>query len=316
MRILIDKYVPYLRGVLEPHAEVRYLEPDEFTPANVWEADGLIIRTRTKIQPLLLEGSRVRLVATATIGYDHIDTDYCDSHAIRWTNAPGCNAQAVCDYMQEVLTELHESQMSSATGIFPTLGIVGVGNVGSLVADMAARLGYEVLVCDPPKGIGVSMDELARRCDIITFHTPLTREGDYPTFHLCDDAFLSKCKPNVVIVNAARGGVVDEAALLEHGTKCIIDTWEHEPHINHDLLEHAFLATQHIAGYSIQGKINASNACLKAVSEVFHLPKLSIDKKQVPEPGDNAPGWVSRLSEKLKANPMQFEELRETYKLR
>lgn len=313
MRILIDKYVPYLRGVLEPYAEVRYLEPEEFTPAAVWEADALIVRTRTKINAALLEGSRVRLVCTATIGYDHIDTAYCESHHIAWTNAPGCNAQAVCDYVEEALNELERMQRLPSK---PVLGVVGCGHVGSLVADMAARRGYEVLVNDPPKGLGVSLMDIAHRCDIITFHTPLCADGPYPTYHLCNSYFLSECKPDAIIINAARGGIVDEAALLLSGNDCIIDTWEGEPRLNHDLLDHALLASQHIAGYSIRGKINASEACLRKVCEVFDLDPLTIDERQVPEHGDIEEGWLRRVSHTIKANPMNFETLRETYRLR
>lgn len=326
MRVLIDKYVPYLRGVLEPYAEVRYLEPEDFTPAAVWEADALIIRTRTKVNATLLEGSRVRLVATATIGYDHIDTNYCEQHGIRWVNAPGCNAQAVCDYIEEALNEIERVKVEKlkdeklkdeklkAGNV--TLGVVGVGFVGSLVADMASQKGLEVLVNDPPKGIGVALDEIARKSDIISFHTPLNREGEYSTYHMCDEAFLSQCRPGAIIINAARGGIVDEAALLESGHPYIIDTWEAEPHINHDVLKHAMIATPHIAGYSIQGKVNASNACLKAVCEVLNLPKLTIDRRLIPAHGDSDAGWLMRQTEILKQNPIQFEQQRHTYPLR
>lgn len=324
MKVLIDKYIPYLRGVLEPYAEVEYLEPGEFTPERVKDADALFVRTRTKCNEALLGGSRVRLIATATIGYDHIDTACCERLGIRWTNAPGCNAQAVCDYIEEVLAELATCHLSLVTchlslvtcDLPLTIGVVGVGHVGSLVAEMARSKGYEVLVNDPPKGIGVSLDEIAEKCDIITFHTPLTRTGEYATWHLCDEAFLSRCKPGALIINAARGGIADEAALLQSGHPYILDTWEGEPNLNREVLAGAELATQHIAGYSRQGKINATNNCLKALSETFGLPLLEADYRQVPEAGDTAPGWIARLTVTLKKNPDEFEELRETYKLR
>ena len=314
MRILIDKYVPYLRGVLEPYAEVRYLEPEEFTPANVWEADALIVRTRTRVNATLLAGSRVQLVCTATIGFDHIDTAYCEQQGIRWINSPGCNAAAVSDYVEEVLRELHPH-----TGA--TIGVVGVGHVGSLVAEMAEKKGYRVLTCDPlradePEFQHTPLEQIARRCDIITFHTPLTRQGENATYHLCDASFLEKCRPEALIINAARGGVVDEHALLASGNPCAIDTWEGEPHISTDLLQRANLASQHLAGYSIQGKINASNTCLAAVCDQFHLPALTIDQRQVPAPGDSAQGWLRRVSDILKEHPFDFEVLRESYRLR
>lgn len=312
MLILVDKHVPYLRGVLEPYAEVRYLEPEEFSPAVVREADALIVRTRTKVNAALLEGSRCRLVCTATIGFDHIDTAWCEAHGIRWTNAPGCNAQAVCDWVEEALFNSSTIQPST----LKTIGVVGVGHVGSLVVEMARRYGLEVIECDPPKGKTVSLSKIARSCDVITFHTPLTRKGDYPTYHLCDEAFLRECKPGALILNASRGGVVDEQALLASGHPYILDTWENEPNLNPEVLSHALLASQHIAGYSRQGKINASEACLAAISHEFGLPELHIDRSQVPEAGDNAPGWLRRATDLLKSNPDQFESLRESYSLR
>lgn len=309
MKVLIDKYIPYLRGVLESYAETEYLEPAEFTPERVKEADALLVRTRTKCNEALLSGSRIRLIATATIGFDHIDTAYCEANNIHWTNAPGCNAQAVCDYIEEALR---------ATGgdTRRTLGVVGVGHVGSLVVKMARAKGYTVLENDPPRGIGVSLDEIAEKCDIISFHTPLSKQGEYPTFHLCDAAFIEKCKPGALLINAARGGIADEQALLASGHPYILDTWEGEPRLNHEVLQQALLATPHIAGYSRQGKINASNACLAALSECFGLPRLEIDYTQVPEAGDTDPGWIERLSILLKKQTKDFEELRETYKLR
>lgn len=312
MKVVVDKYIPFIQDVLAPYASVVALEPDDITPDTVRDADALIIRTRTKVNAALLDGSTVQFVATATIGYDHIDTDYCRQHNIAFTSCPGCNAQAVCDYIEECLRHLN----------LPTsaiIGIVGVGHVGSLVAKMAERKGYHVILNDPPKNIGKSIDEIAQKCDFITFHTPLTTDGPYPTYHLCNEHFLQRCKPNAVIVNAARGGVVDEAALLTSTHPFIIDTWENEPHINTDVVRKAELASFHIAGYSVQGKLNASQMCLDAFSKHFRTPILSIDKKVVSlhaDYGDSTSGWLQRLSEKLKANPEQFEQLRKQYKLR
>lgn len=318
MKILIDKYVPFIQGVLEPYAEVSYLEPEQFTPARVHDADALIIRTRTKCNAALLDGSRVRFIATATIGYDHIDRDYCAAHDIYWANSPGCNAQAVCDYVEEAINAL-------TAGSNLTIGVVGVGHVGSLVARMAEKRGMRVLLNDPPKGIGVTLDEIARECDIITFHTPLIKgDAPYPTYHLCDAAFLQQCKPGAVIINAARGGIVDEPALVASGHPCIIDTWEGEPSLNRELLSYAQLASYHIAGYSLQGKINATNNCLSELCRYFALPTLHAATPFTPSngatlvnpDGDNAPGWLARISDVLKAHPEDFEVLRESYILR
>lgn len=312
MKVVVDKYIPFIQDALAPSASVVALEPEAISSEAVHDADALIIRTRTKVNAALLDGSSVQFVATATIGYDHIDTDYCRRHNIAFTSCPGCNALAVCDYIEECLRYLNLPSTA-------TIGIVGVGHVGSLVAKMVERKGYHVILNDPPKNIGKSIDEIAQKCDFITFHTPLTTDGPYPTYHLCDEHFLQRCKPNAVIVNAARGGVVDETALLASSHPFIIDTWESEPHINTDVVRKAELASFHIAGYSVQGKLNASQMCLDAFSKHFRTPILSIDKKVVSlhaDYGDSAPGWLQRLSEQLKANPEQFEQLRKQYKLR
>ena len=189
---------------------------------------------------------------------------------------------------------------------------------------MAERKGYKVLLSDPPLSIGLPLEQLAPLCDVITFHTPLTREGEYPTYHLCDANILRLCKPGTLIINAARGGIIDEQALLstlntKHSTlnyKTAIDCWENEPNLNQDLLKHVDLASFHIAGYSIQGKMNASEMCLRAFCEFFSLPILSINKKVVPLQGDSEPGWLKRISAQLKASPEHFEQLRKQYKLR
>lgn len=174
----------------------------------------------------------------------------------------------------------------------------------------------QVLLNDPPKGIGVSLNEIARQCDIITFHVPL----DNTTYHLCDAAFLAQCKPGALIINAARGGVVDEEALLQSGHPFILDTWESEPEIRADVLEKALLASMHIAGYSVQGKRNASQMCLDAVAEQFGLPKIDISQYPYTasgtKKGDSEHGWLLRISHELKNHPTDFESLRKAYPLR
>ena len=187
---------------------------------------------------------------------------------------------------------------------------------------MAEKRGYTVLLSDPPLGIGLSLEQLAPQCDVLTFHTPLTREGEYPTYHLCDANILRRCKPGTLIINAARGGVIDEQALLSQLTtlnsqlSTAIDCWDGEPKLNQELLKKVNLASFHIAGYSIQGKMNASEMCLRAFCEFFSLPILSINKKAVPLQGDSASGWLKRISNQLKAAPEHFEQLRKQYKLR
>ncbi|MBQ9297103.1 MAG: 4-phosphoerythronate dehydrogenase [Paludibacteraceae bacterium] len=324
MRIVIDRHIPYLAETVRngwPDVQISPMKPEEIDAHSVRDADVLVVRTRTRVDAALLQGSRVRLACSATIGFDHIDTDWCTANGIRWTACPGCNAQAVCDYIEESLDEYLAACMpdglAAQSGL--CIGIVGVGHVGSLVAQMAERRGYRVLLNDPPKGIGVSLDEIAQKCDIITFHTPLVHSGSFATYHLCDRAFLERCRPGALIINAARGGVVDEQALAAGSHPFIIDTWENEPDINTAVLERAFRASMHIAGYSDRGKRNATNMCLKAISEEFGLPILSCDKIFVPlHPisGDTAPGWLERITAQLKNAPTRFESLRKAYPLR
>ena len=310
MRIVCDAHIPFLLEAVQkawPQVEIIPLKPEEIDASAVKDADVLVVRTRTKVNETLLADSNVQLVCTATIGYDHIDTAYCESQGIRWMSCPGCNAQAVCDYIEEALQE------TRAQG---TIGVVGVGHVGSLVAKMAERRGMKVLLNDPPKGIGVSLDFIAQNSDIITFHVPL----DKTTYHLCNDTFLNKCKPDAFIINAARGGVVDEQALLRSGHPFILDTWENEPNIHPEILAKALLASMHIAGYSVAGKRNASQMCLNAIAELFNLQKIDISKSRgldiSKQKGDTAPGWISRISDQLKADPTAFEALRKAYPLR
>lgn len=324
MQIIIDKGIPFLQGVFPSEIEVKFLSPEEITSESVRKADALFVRTRTQINKELLHGSQVRFVATATIGFDHIDQDYCREAGIHWVSCPGCNAQAVCDYVEEAVASFNSSPFRGRSEGGFTIGIIGYGHVGKLVAQMAERKGYKVLLSDPPLGIGMSLNELAPLCDVLTFHTPLTYDGEHPTYHLCNADILRLCKPNALIINAARGGIIDEQALLSTLNSQLstlnyttaIDCWENEPLLNQALLEKVDLASFHIAGYSIEGKMRASEMCLQAFCEFFSLPILSINKKLVPLQGDSAPGWLQRISNQLKAAPEHFEQLRKQYKLR
>lgn len=320
MKIVFDQHIPFLLETIRrewPEVQIYPMKPEKIDASTIRDADILIVRTRTKVNELLLKGSNVQLVCTATIGYDHIDTAYCESHRIRWMSCPGCNAQAVCDYIEEAIDEyIHVS-----TPVLPlTIGVVGVGHVGSKVAAMAERKGMKVLLNDPPKGMGISLDKIGRNSDIITFHVPLKNSpAEYPTYHLCDEAFLAKCKPGALIINAARGGVVDEEALLRSGHPFILDTWEGEPDINPAVLNGAFRASMHIAGYSVEGKRNASQMCLNAIAEQFSLPKINLSAYPYLGPSaapKNGEPWLDTISRSLKAHPENFEALRKDYPLR
>ncbi len=318
MLIITDAHIPFLVEAVRcewPEVDICPLKPEQIDAEAVRQADVLVVRTRTQVNKSLLSGSQVRLVCTATIGFDHIDTEFCDRQGIRWISCPGCNAQAVCDYVEEAIEEIKNEKLKIKNSSL-TLGVVGVGHVGSLVAQMAERKGLKVLLNDPPKGIGVSLDEIAQNSDIITFHTPL----DKSTYHLCDEPFLQQCKQGALIINAARGGIVDEQALLSSGHPYILDTWENEPDINAEVLAKAQLATMHIAGYSVEGKRNASQMCLDEIADLFHLKRIDISTSRdldiSKKKGDSAPGWISRISSQLKSHPTGFESLRKSYPLR
>ena len=340
MIAVIDKYIPFLAEALRAQGvEVMPLAPEEITREAVADAEALFVRTRTRVDSALLQGSRVQFVATATIGTDHLDIPYLEQEGIGWASAPGCNAQAVCDYVEEAVAQFENEKFENlkmtkagedacAPGHnfqtfkfsnLKTLGIVGCGHVGSKVKAMAERRGMRVLVSDPPKGLHTPLEQIAAEADVITFHTPFTRTGAYPTYHLCNAELLGHCRPRTLIINAARGGVVDEEALLQSGLPCAIDTWEGEPDLNRDLLRQAWLASYHIAGYSLEGKINASQQVLDAFCRFFQRKACIIDKKAVTlhaRLGDSAPGWLQRITEELKAHPDGFERLRKAYVLR
>lgn len=318
--IVIESHIPFLQDVLTSYADVRFLPPESITPTTIADADALVIRTRTQCNASLLNGTNIRYILTATIGCDHIDMDYCQKNEIQVFSCPGCNAQAVCDYVEEVIQSYSQDPLLNPLGINNTkgltLGVVGIGHVGSLVCKLGERLGMHVLKNDPPKQIGVDLEQLVQESDIITFHTPLTHSIPHATYHLCDASLLSKCRPNALIINAARGGIIDEHALLETQLPYVLDCWEGEPKINTQVLERAWMASYHIAGYSIEGKMNASQMCLDNLSKVFGFPFLSIDKKDVPLQGDNKSGWLMRITNQIKSEPSAFEELRKQYKLR
>ena len=314
-KIVCDSHIPFIVEALRKEWEnvsIYPMEPEKIDTSAVHDADILIVRTRTKVDEHLLKGSNVQLVCTATIGFDHIDTSYCESRGIRWLSCPGCNAQAVCDYIEEAIDEF----VQTASPTLPlTIGIVGIGHVGSKVAEMAERKGMKVLLNDPPRGIGVSLDKIGRNSDIITFHVPLTKyPHQYPTFHLCDESLLNLCKPGALIINAARGGVLDEEAMLRSGLPFIIDTWEGEPDINPAVLNGAFRASMHIAGYSVEGKRMASQMCLDEIARMYGLSPVTIGSST--STGDTAYGWLERITRQLQSQPERFEALRKNYTLR
>lgn len=329
LRIIVERNIPFIDGVLDDLAEVSYLPASEITPETMAQVDALVTRTRTRCDRRLLDGSRCRFIATATIGTDHIDIPYCASRGITVANAPGCNAPAVAQWVLSAALRLIDGEPATKT-----IGIVGVGHVGSIVDRWARGLGFKTLLCDPPRddredtGNFVSINEIAEKADIITFHTPLTRDDLYPTFHLCDAAFLSRCSRRPIIMNAARGSVVDTPALVDallcgSVTAAAIDCWEGEPNISAQLLKLSSIATPHIAGYSREGKIRATQMALDALTTHFGLPRLLASAPAAPAP--KATVTATELLDSydpmadtaaLRRNPADFESLRNNYLLR
>ena len=295
MKIVADDKIPFLEGVLEPFAEVVYLPGAAITREDVVDADAMIIRTRTKCNRELLEGTNVKFIATATIGYDHIDTSYLASNNIHWQNAPGCNSGSVMQYMTAALLYLARKHHFNLAD--KTIGIIGVGNVGSKVARIAEILGMKVLLNDPPRGRKeaassfINLSEIKKKADIITLHVPLNMEGDDKTYHLVDKNFLSDIKKDAILINTARGEVVDNLALKEYLQSgmlkgSILDVWENEPLPDEELIELTDIGTPHIAGYSADGKANGTAMSIQAISNHFNLGLNRWYPAKVPPPPD------------------------------
>ncbi len=345
MKIIIDDKIPYIRGAFEKVAEVVYLPGNKTTSEVVKDADAIITRTRTICNEKLLAGSAVKFIATATIGFDHIDTDYCEKAGIQWTNAPGCNAESVNQYIASALfswslknrTELAEK----------TIGIVGVGQVGSRVAKTCETIGMKVLMNDPPReraegsGIFTDLKTIQQEADIITFHVPLNMTGEDATFHMANTEFLAGLKKQPLLINSCRGEVFySEAVKQAHKSGLVsglvIDCWENEPDLDLELLKMADLGTPHIAGYSKDGKANGTMMSVQAVSLFFNLslddwkpsgveppenPVIRIDGNQRREYSILAEVILSNYDienddNKLRSDTSLFEKIRGDYPVR
>jgi erythronate-4-phosphate dehydrogenase len=280
MKIIIDDKIPYIKGAFEPVAEVIYLAGSKTTAEVVKDADAIVTRTRTICNEKLLAGSSVKFIATATIGFDHIDTDYCEANEISWTNAPGCNSKSVEQYIASTLMVLAETKGWDLTQ--KTLGVVGVGNVGKKVARIAEIFGMKVLLNDPPRERAegadqfVSLQTVMNEADVITLHVPLETKGEDATYHLANEDFFGKLGRKPVLINSCRGEVVETAAVkaaLCAGqiSEFVCDCWENEPNLDLDLLAQTIIATPHIAGYSKDGKATGTLMSVQAIDNYFNL---------------------------------------------
>ncbi len=337
MKLVIDQAIPFIKGVFEPYAEVVYKDGGAISRDDVTDADGLIIRTRTKCNAELLDGSGVKTIATATIGTDHIDMDYCREHGIFVNNAAGCNAGGVMNYVFSAVYGTASRKSIPLEGT--TFGVIGVGHVGSRVAQTARSLGFNVLQCDPPRAEAegtahfCSLDHLLRNSDIVTLHVPLNES----TRGMADAYFFSKMNYGAFFINASRGEVVIEDDLISAIPKLgpvIIDTWCNEPDINHTLLNLADIGTPHIAGYSYQGKLNGTCMAVRAVARYFGISGLydffpeadgSLASVKLDPTGKTQGQIASEIQYTypiftddfmFRMNPSGFEDLRSQYRYR
>ncbi|MFO7614110.1 MAG: 4-phosphoerythronate dehydrogenase [Bacteroidales bacterium] len=340
--IVIDGHIPFVRGILEPFARVIYSLSGAIDRKLAMQADGLIIRTRTRCDAALLEGTPVRFIATATIGHDHIDTVYCGSKGINWHDAPGCNATAVMQYVASALATLCLRQ--DYTLINKRIGIIGAGHVGTKTASLANILGMIPLLNDPPRERNegsagfAGLDEILETADIITLHVPLNLEGADKTYQLAGESFFNSLKKSPLLINTARGPVVGTEAVKNAIRKgrvsgFIADVWENEPALDLELLAMTDIATPHIAGYSVEGKASGTAACVRAASRFFGFGIDNWYPENLPQPANPliqlengakshehliceavlATYDIMRDDAALRTNPGAFESLRDHY---
>jgi erythronate-4-phosphate dehydrogenase len=343
LKIVADHKIPFLKGALEQVAQVEYLPGSKITREHLLDADVLIVRTRTKCNSALLDGTKVRFIASATIGYDHIDTEYCASQGIQWTNAPGCNSGSVKQYIASSIAAITTRDQKKFSDI--TMGIVGVGNVGSKIHQLCRAIGIKTILNDPPRqrnennDMFSDLEYLLQNSDIVTMHVPLIRKGDDMTFHMVNEWFLSKMKKGAWLINSSRGEIamtnaLKDAVMQNHLSGVVLDVWESEPLIDEELLHLAYIATPHIAGYSADGKANGTAMSVQAISRFFNLGMDNWCPQTIPVPA-NIPIKVNEAepekifqeislgaynifndSALLKSSPESFELQRENYPIR
>ena len=308
MLIVADENIPLLDAFFAGYGEIRRVPGRAIDRATVEQADVLLVRSVTNVNRALLEGSKVRFVGTCTIGTDHLDLDYFAEAGITWSSAPGCNARGVVDYVLGSLMTLAEIEGVELPQ--RTYGVIGAGEVGGRLIKVLKGLGWNVKVCDPPRqavegGDYVSLEQIIEQCDVISLHTPLTRIGAGATWHLFDEPRLQQLKPGTWLINAARGPVVDNAALrtallAREDLQAVLDVWEAEPEVDVDLAELCVLATPHIAGYSLDGKQRGTAQIYQAYCEfIGQTPSIQLSDllpapwlSEVTLHADSDPAWA------------------------
>ncbi|PCI23952.1 MAG: 4-phosphoerythronate dehydrogenase [SAR324 cluster bacterium] len=274
MKIIVEKHIPFAQEAFSSLGEVELLPAAEITNQRLQKADVLVIRTTTKITPALLRNSRISFLGTATIGTDHVDQEYLKEHDIAFTSAPGCNAEAVGEFVINALVRLvHQKKLSLSDQI---LGIIGAGNTGSALKRKAEALGIRCLLNDPPlqqetgSPLYRPLEELLEQATVLSFHVPLVAQGDHPTLSLLGLKEISKLGPATILINCSRGGVLNERELVKNRAKfggLILDVWENEPFISKELIKVTDIATPHVAGYSFDGKVKATEMIYQALCQ-------------------------------------------------
>ena len=338
MKIVADKSIPFIEGVFEPYADIIYKEGPAISREDLTDAEALIIRTRTKCDASLLDGTSVKIIATATSGTENIDVRYCQSHGIYFKNASGCNAGGVSNYVFSAIFGAAAKKSISLAD--RTLGIIGMGSVGQRVEAMGRALGFKIMRHDPRKAEiewytqFSTLDELLSQADIITLHIPLNDT----TRGMCNAAFFEKMKPGAFFINTAQGDLVVENDLIDAIPRLgpvIIDAWSHEPSVNTRLINLAAIATPHIAGYSLQGKQIGSSMAVRAVARFMSISELydffpSTDNMEYQAVKldilDKSQGQIAAIMQynypiftddfMFRVNPTKFEELRINYSYR
>lgn len=314
MLIVADENIPLLESFFGDIGDIRQLPGRTLTAADVKDADILLVRSVTRVNQELLADSRVRFVGTCTIGTDHIDQEWLRSAGIAFAAAPGCNANSVAEYVLAVIS-LRAEKLCLDDWTELSVGIVGAGNVGGELAHKLRRLGFDVVVCDPPRAEAAGEDgdedfadlDAALRCDVVTLHTPLVQGGDHPTYHLLDGTRLASLTAEQLLINTSRGEVIDTAALVQRLSEAnaptlALDVWENEPRINPELAELAWIVTPHIAGYSLEGKVQGTEMIYQALSRALGLPVRKKAGQYLPEPALSKLSFTSAASEMDAAN--------------
>ncbi|MEA5104339.1 4-phosphoerythronate dehydrogenase PdxB [Pantoea sp. S18] len=346
MKILVDENMPYARELFSRTGDVVAVPGRPLPEAELQDADGLMVRSVTKVNAALLDGTPVKFVGTATAGTDHIDEASLAAAGVSFSAAPGCNAIAVVEYVFSSLLLLAERDGFELRD--RTVGIVGVGNVGSRLQKRLQAWGVKTLLCDPPRAdrgdqeTFHSLDDLVAQADILTFHTPLFKDGPYKSWHLADAALLMALKPNTILINACRGPVVDNAALLEvlkmrHDLSVVLDVWEPEPDLSLELLDKVDIATAHIAGYTLEGKARGTTQVFEAWCDFIGQPQQVALESLLPAPEFGSITLRGKLDQptlkrlvhlvydvrrddaplrKVAAKPGEFDRLRKQYEER